>query len=358
MTDHPSIRGIRTLATFAIAGALCYGMVILFQPFLLPLAMGGVIALLMLPLYDSLKKYISSPALSAVISMIAFILLLIIPLGLLFGILIRELSSIHANLQSNQYSLEAINRLVSTAELRMGLSGNFNASDYVSRILDYIGSRSTTLLGGVFGIVGSSILSFISAFYILHNARTIRDEIVEYSPMNKLDTYLIFQRTKEVIHATVTGNLLLTAAQGVVCTIWVAILGIGSPLTIGLLFGLASMVPTVGSMLVWLPLVLFELIQGNLLLALGVTVLSIIQLTLFDNFLGPKLIERKAHLHPFFVLLGVLGGVAQFGVLGIILGPTIVALGIVGLEILRRAWQSPLESGASDHQIRSSHPQS
>jgi predicted PurR-regulated permease PerM len=358
MTDFNNSKVIRTVASLIIAGALCYGMIILFQPFLLPLAMGGVIALLIRPLYTTLKKYLPSPALCAAVSMLIFVLLLIIPLGIVFSILVKEISNISYSLQNHLYSLDGLNQLVSTAEMKVGISnGTFNVSDYFTRGLDFIASRSTSLLGGVFGVAGSLLFSFISAFYILHNTDTIRDEVLEYSPMSPEDTHVILRRAKEVIYATVTGNLLLTSLQGVACSIWLVILGIGSPLALGLLFGLASMVPTVGSMLVWVPLMLYEISQGKLLTAVAVVVLSIVQLTIFDNFLGPKLIERKAHLHPFFVLLGVLGGVGQFGVLGIILGPTIVALGIVGIEILRRAWQAPLASHASDHQKHSSHPE-
>jgi predicted PurR-regulated permease PerM len=140
------------------------------------------------------------------------------------------------------------------------------------------------------------------------------------------------------VRAAVSGNLILVVIEALLSMAGFAIFGLVSPVLLGICFGITSLVPVIGSSIVWVPVVLFEFLQGNFVAGFGIILWSGCQIALCDYYLGPHLIERRAKLHPFVVLLGILGGVAQFGVLGIILGPTIMAVAMVGMEIARRTW--------------------
>ena len=358
VNDTNHLPSVRAIASLIIAVVLCYGMIVLFQPFFLSMAIGAIIALLCHPIYTRVHRFIPYPILAAACTILLFGIVLCIPLGAIVAVLVKEMSTISAGVHSHSYTLAGLDSAMNAGLAKIGLPDQHVSADaYIARAVDYLVNRSTTLVGGVFGILGSLVITFISSFYILQNTKRIRDNIIAFSPLGKTDTNLIMRRARQVVHATVSGNLVLLALQGTTSVIWLSLVGVGSPVVIGLFYGIASLVPAVGTSLVWVPMALYYIVTGKLVIGLIIVGFALSQVVLFDNFLGPYLIERRAHLHPFFVLLGVLGGVAQFGVLGIILGPTVVALGIVGLEILRRSWQSPLDSDAYDHQTHSNLPE-
>lgn len=339
--ENQPLLPIRAIAGLLIAASLTFGLFLLWEPFFLSLTVGGVVALLSRPLYDRCLKWVRSSQVAAGLSLLIVLVIIILPLGALLSVLIREVTSINATVHTSTYSTDHVNSFISSFATRLGLN-NFHVDikSYALQIIQFIGSRSISILGGVFGTLGSLFLALIAAFYILQNHESIRAHLIAFSPLRRADTQLIIQRTREVIQATVSGNLLIVTLQSLTSMIGMLIFHVGSPVLFGILYGLASMIPIVGTALIYLPIALFEIAQGNINTAVGIIIWSIVQGALFDNVIGPQLIEKRAHLHPFFILLGVLGGVARFGILGIVLGPTIVALGMIGLEILRHSWQS------------------
>ena len=114
-----------------------------------------------------------------------------------------------------------------------------------------------------------------------------------------------------------------------------AIFGLASPVLLGVLYGLASLIPMVGITLVWLPSVAYLLFSGNLIGGIGLVIWCKGSNLFMDNFLGPKIVAGETRLHPLFILFGVLGVIQIFGLFGIVLGPTIVALSLIALEMYR-----------------------
>ena len=104
----------------------------------------------------------------------------------------------------------------------------------------------------------------------------------------------------------------------------------------GSLYGLASLIPVVGITLVWLPAAAYLIATGNLAGGIGIAVWCIVSNLFMDNVISPKIVAGKTRLHPLFILFGVLGGVQLFGLFGIILGPTIIALSFIALEMYRQ----------------------
>lgn len=333
----------RTVAGLVLASALAVGLLFLLWPFVVPLTTGVILALMCRPLYEVIHRSIKSSTLCVTLTLSLVILLFLIPFLITLGVLLREIGHATSVIQNQAYSFDLVNQLAQDALGKFGIPPAIIEIDfrvYLLSALQFLAAKSSVVIGGVLSLVATGFLALITAFYTLQNHATIRELIKKFSPLNRQDTSLVYSRAKEVIQATVSGNLVLLAIQTLSSIVGLSFFGIDSPVLLGVLYGITSMVPTVGTSLVWVPISFFQLLQGDVIAAFGVAIWSIVQIILYDNILGPKLIEKRARLHPFLVLLGVLGGVSQLGVLGIILGPTLIALGIVGLEILRRSWQA------------------
>ena len=137
--------------------------------------------------------------------------------------------------------------------------------------------------------------------------------------------------------------MLLTAvAQGVLLGIGFAIVGLPSPVVFGVLTALASAVPFVGTALVWVPAVLVLLAQGRTWAALFLAVWSLGLVTSVDNVIRPLVVSGRAGLPTLAVFIGLVGGLAAFGAIGMFLGPVIIALAIA---LLRFAEESQAADG-------------
>jgi len=137
--------------------------------------------------------------------------------------------------------------------------------------------------------------------------------------------------------------------QGLLGGIAFWLLGVPSPILWAVLMTFVCMIPVAGSFMVWVPLSIYLILNGHwtkaiFLLAWGALVVSTI-----DNFLRPKLIKNQTRLHELFIFFSVLGGMSVFGLLGIVLGPVVLAITLGLLDTLRHEQSEVLDNGSNDY---------
>ena len=332
---------LRSFAQFAIAALLVYGAFLILQPFLLPVVTAAIIALVVRPMYRRLRPHFSSETATALVCLAIVILVVLIPTGLFSLVLLREVSSISGSINHNSFDFNHLDSQFNglLTNLGAGSSIHVDLRSYTLSILSQIAGHSTSILGGVFGALGDSVLILFGLFYLLQSSGRMRNYLCILSPLQKIDTNLVLDRAQEVVQATVRGNIILVAMQGFFFIIGCLIFGFKAPLILGILYGLTSMVPVIGSSIVWGPMVIISLLNGHHVAAIGIAIWALVQIGVIDHVVGPRLIGARTKMNPYLALLGILGGISQFGLLGFILGPTIIAIGVVGLELLGRSWQ-------------------
>jgi len=183
------------------------------------------------------------------------------------------------------------------------------------------------------------IMIFIT-FYLLKDGKDIANKVKSLLPLKKHYQIKVIEKSKDVTFAVVYGHLFVALIQGGLGCIGFLIFGVQSPLLWGLVMSFAALIPLVGTPIIWLPVALFRifngyttgnksiLVNGILLLLYGSLIIGTI-----DNLLKPKIIGEKAKVHPILVLLGVLGGLKLFGIIGIIIGPVVLAVLKIVIEI-------------------------
>ncbi len=155
-------------------------------------------------------------------------------------------------------------------------------------------------------------------------------------PLTEKEADRVFVQVSDTIHATVFGTVLVALAQGILGGLIFWWLGLPGPLLWGLVMGLLAIVPLLGAFVVWGPVALFQLLQGNWGTALILTVWGTIVIGLIDNFLYPILVGRRLRLHTLPVFFAIVGGVMFFGAAGLVLGPVILALTLALVDIWQR----------------------
>ena len=326
--------------TLAVVLGLLFLLFRILQPFLLIFLTAFILSVFLNPLFVYLHHRLRLPkTVSATLAIVTFILVASIPLSIIITLLINEISDLLAFIQANAGTRNELTQAVYGYLNQWGISTQhfeFEANKYIVTTLGFVSTSLTSILSQTFGLILNGLLALLVTFYFLTQKETILRYIYSVNPLRQTDTDRLSSRATEVISATIRGNLIVIATQSVLGGVGFAIIGLSPPVLLGALYGLASLIPVVGISLVWLPGAIYLIFTGNLAGGIGVALWCIISNLVMDNVISPKIVSGETRLHPLFILFGVLGGVQLFGLFGIILGPTIIALSFIALEMYRQ----------------------
>jgi predicted PurR-regulated permease PerM len=214
-----------------------------------------------------------------------------------------------------------------------------NAQEYLIEQLNNVGGaiagRTLGLVGGVLGAVIQTFFAIFTMYYLFRDGDQIYDTMVDMIPLEAAQTRTIFDRAHEVIHASLYGVITIAGIQGALGGVAFAVLGLPSAVVWGVVMFFLSMIPLVGSSVVWLPTAVYLALSGHWGKALALAIWGALVIGTIDNFLRPKLIGARTGLHELLIFFSVLGGVRIWGPLGLALGPVVVAITLALLDIFR-----------------------
>jgi predicted PurR-regulated permease PerM len=200
------------------------------------------------------------------------------------------------------------------------------------------------VVGGAVGAVVQTLLVVFTLFYLFRDGERIRQAAYDMVPIERVQAHDIAIRTRDVIGATVNGVLVIAAIQGTLGTIIFTILGLPSPLLWGVVMFFFSMIPMAGAFLVWVPAAAYLTLTGAYLRAAILVGWGVLVIGTIDNFLSPRLVGHRASLHELLIFFAVLGGLEVFGVLGLVIGPVVVAITLALIEMVRQSYRPPAET--------------
>lgn len=336
-------RWIVLAAATAVALYLCWKIL---QPFLSEVLWSGVLALLFAPVQRRLAARLKRPSLAAALTLLIVLATVIVPVGLVTGALVAEISDFAQNaparltafLNDPQYG-GRIQSALDTLDARIGLRQRLTPE----ALQDYLGSLGQSLVKSTFSIVGGALGALVSLlfilfalFYLLRDGGRFVEDLRGFLPMPPAEGDRLLVRTREIIQASVYGVLVIALIQGLLGGLAFALLGIPSALLWGVVMTLLSILPMAGSGLVWAPAALVLVAQGHWGKALALGLFGILVIGSIDNFLRPRLVGQKARMHELVIFFSVLGGLKVFGVLGLVLGPVLVAVTSALFGVFRR----------------------
>ncbi|HEX7237205.1 MAG TPA: AI-2E family transporter [Gammaproteobacteria bacterium] len=162
-------------------------------------------------------------------------------------------------------------------------------------------------------------------FFFLRDGPRILEAMIRSLPLGDQRERYLLGRFAEVSRATIKGTLVIGIVQGMIGGIAFAILGINAPVLWGTVMALLSILPAVGTALVWLPAAIFLILTGQIWSGIVLIGIGSLVIGTVDNLLRPVLVGRDTQLPDYVILLATLGGLAGFGLAGIVIGPTIAA---------------------------------
>ena len=346
--------GLITLAiALVIALYLCWLMV---QPFATVILWATVLAVVFYPMHRRIRLRVGNPSGAAILSTVSVVVLLLRPATFITIAVVRELAgaadSLQAGLQrlSSASSIPFLGWVLEKIRVYVDIDPAA-AQQFLSERLQMLGGAlaASTLLvvGGAVGAVVQIVLVVFTLFYMFRDGDRIRRALYDIVPVERIQMHDIAVRTRDVIGATIYGVLVISAIQGTLGTIIFSILGLPSPLLWGVVMFFLSMIPMAGAFLVWVPAAIYLAVIGSYIKAIVLVAWGIVVIGSIDNFLSPRLVGRRARLHELLIFFAVLGGLDVFGVLGVVLGPVIVAITLALIEMVRHAHRPEPEPAGS-----------
>jgi len=172
-----------------------------------------------------------------------------------------------------------------------------------------------------------------ATFYFLTDLRAILDAALRYTPLTSDDRSRLLGTFVSVARATLKGKLIIGIVQGGLAGLSFWFAGIESVLFWSAVMAVMSVIPSVGTALVWVPAVAFLALSGQTAAAVGVALWCALVVGTVDNVLTPRLIGKDTEMPDLLVLLTTLGGLASFGATGILIGPIIGALFVAAWQL-------------------------
>ena len=334
------------VACLALIALLVYRII---EPFLGPIAWALFIGFLLQSSQARLSKWMRGRvSISAFTLTILVLLLLLGPLTALAVAFARQAADLAVRLQAwvgtqQGTTFSDIGQMPVVGSLLIWLDQNLQISATTvqawlveggKRLFEQLASfGGIAFLGAVGTVLSFTVMLFI-LFFIIRDGRAIAKLGATLVPLEPARREDLAARLAAVTRAVVRGTVVTAIVQGLLLGVAFAVVGLPAPVVFGVVGAVLSVVPFGGTALVWVPAVIVLMIQGSytqagILLAFGVVVSSV------DNFLKPLLISGSTVLPTLAVFIGVLGGLAAFGLIGLFLGPVVIALVLALIEFAK-----------------------
>jgi predicted PurR-regulated permease PerM len=329
------------------AAVLAYVLFIILRPFLTAIAWALLIAFLLYPAHLRLSAWLRGrTSVSSFLLTIATLFVFIGPLTALGVAFARQAATLLEWLQASYgemkftglSSLEnvpmlgrAVRWVVDVTPLtREQLSSG--ALSAARSVLEHLGSFGGSLFMGAMGTMIGFLLMLFLLFFFLRDGAAMQARAINFIPLPPARKRQLLDYLGAVTRAVVFGTMLTALLQGTLVGIGFAIVGLPSPVVFAVVAAVLALLPMGGTALVWGPAVIILAIQGHYGSAIFLLLWGALLVGLIDNFLKPLLISGRAEVPTLAAFLGVLGGLAAFGPIGMFLGPVIFALVIALLR--------------------------
>jgi predicted PurR-regulated permease PerM len=301
---------------------------------------GILLAVATYPLYKFLVKYLKYKTLVAFL--ICVVLLVVIGVGTWYGAKQMAAQAASFYKEMRKYDVpEKIAKFVTGIILPKETSQDL-ADTIELKIKNGVKTFSNSLSTGVDKFLSNIVMfvlqlfvAFFVMFYFLRDGEEIYKGIYEILPFDEKTKKLFEKRSEEVTKGVIVGRIVLGIIQGIVCGIGFWIFGVKQPILFGVLATFFAIIPFIGPWFVWIPVGINLFIISGVKVGILHMLFQFIVTSHIDNLLSPIIIGKTARMHNLNVLIGMIGGLLAFGIVGFFIGPLIIEYVFLFLEIFK-----------------------
>jgi predicted PurR-regulated permease PerM len=325
-----SQKRLGTALFYGIVALLVYLVYLVFAPFLAPLAWAAVLVVVSYPLYEWLARRWGETN-AAIAGTAGVTLILIVPILFVMIAFVRQGVSAAQSIEFKVYSGHWLwlSRIWDYIQQRFPA---LNPEDLTTSLRRY-GEEAARFVASRLGIILKNTATFIfhlgvtilAMFYLFRDGHSIVERLREVLPFEEPHRDRMIEEVRTLIFASVTSSLVAAALHGALGGVAFEVTGIKAPVFWGVMMGFFSFVPVVGSALIWVPIAISLIVGGHWGRGIVLIIFCALIVGLVDNLVRPLFISGRAEMSGLVIFISVLGGIGVFGLLGVVLGPIVVA---------------------------------
>ena len=317
---------------------------VIVKPLLLAILMGMLLAYVFTPVYRLVTKKIKQDTIAAVLVCFFVLLLLIIPGFFLVKLFVKESYVIYL-IAKQKLAVGIFNGCekdfcVTIQNLLYEPEIHFYLQTILKSAANYVVEKGTSFIVSIPQVILNIFVMFFTMYYFLKEGGVFVDNLNNYLRLHNKKYVHILNRLRDIVKGIVFGYGIIAIMQGMLGALGFWIFGISSPLVWGVIMTFLALIPFLGTGFVWVPAALLLFFEGMvknstvlMVKAAGLFVYSLLFVSTLDNFVRPKVIGNRTKIHPLIVMMGIFGGIMLLGPVGVIVGPLVLSLTMVFIEV-------------------------
>jgi len=339
------------MGTIALAAVIS---VMVIFPFITSIIAGAILAFVFYPIYNWMRKRIAYRGIAAFITTIIILLMVTIPTVMLFNTLTKESHYLYIRakqqltsgnlIESRCYedtflckTITDANKLLRDDAIRNYLVGLLND------VIAFVTKKISLIILSLPKLIIHLLVVLFTCYYMLKDGKDVIKRIEKVAPLKVHHQEEIVKQFGDVTKAIIYGSFMVAIVQGTLGAFGLWFFGIKSFVWWSIVMTFFALIPFIGTWVVWLPASIFLALSGHLQAetglvwrGVGLFFYGLLIISTIDNILKPIIVAERARVHPLLILIGILGGLFVFGLIGLIIGPMILALLQTLLQIYER----------------------
>lgn len=344
-----SFSKVQSIFFFGLIALFTGAMLFVISPFIYPIFWAAVIAVVFYPIYDWLNKYIKLDSLSAFLSVLVIVALVVLPVSTIFIIIIEQAVQIYSTLSKGKitsYFDQIIASLQNTpiapyleqAKQRWAE----NAANIAQQITLALVNSARQITSSSLRFIIQLLIMLYTLFYFFKDGKKLLKRLMHLSPLGDKYEKNLYKKFTSTVSATLKSTLIIGAIQATMGGIFFAMADIPGTLIWSVIMFLFAIIPALGAPIIIAPAGIVLLFMGNILAGILLLAAAGIVGTV-DNLIRPILVGKDIQMHPLWVFFATLGGIIIFGVSGFIIGPVIAALFLSIISIYDEYYKRKLD---------------
>ncbi|UOE38119.1 AI-2E family transporter [Chryseobacterium oryzae] len=320
------IKQVSLLAIILVlAGLICYNLALF-----IPSVLGAITIYVVCRKYNFYlqeeRKW--KPWVSALVLMLASLIIIILPIYFIADLLLEKLGN--AQIYMNKFNV-FIDKIHSFIYAKT----NFDilSKENMNKLKEFAGKYSTSAVSGTFNTLTIIMSMYFILYFMFERPRFFERILASAAPLKRSNVAMIGEKMRKLIMANAIGIPVVALGQGLVAIIGYFIFGAPSPILLFALTAATSMIPIVGAAIIYVPICIFMIAEGNTGAGLGLAAYCLVIVGLTDNVLRFTLLKKLEDIHPLNTVFGIIMGMNLFGFMGLVFGPILVSFTLLLIQV-------------------------
>lgn len=271
---------------------------------------------------------------SALIIILISFLIVVLPIGVLGTIILKEISELTSNTEAISHYTTLVSQKLTALEM------NISVENIAGKVTRFVSELAGSVLSSSMNILGSLTMMYFLLYFLLVNVRLLEVKITYFLPFEDQQINLFAQELKDQTRGNAIGITVVALIQGIAAYIAYLIVGLPEPGVYAILTGFTSIIPIVGTALIWVPITIFLFANNQVWEGTFLSIFCVVVLTNIDNIVRMYISKKIGDVHPVTTVLGVIIGLKFFNLPGLVFGPLLISYFLLFLKLYHENYKT------------------